>query len=128
MKAVIHNYDNAADFFRRLISKYGRDFERPMLIEVKPYQARRSLEQNSKLHAMISELAAHIGYSASELKEFLKLEYGPTKLFEYGDHQTMIAKSTAEYTKQEMIAFIDQIYMVAAEAGYKFKEYDNGES
>ena len=118
MKKVIRNYDDAERFIRRI--NFGA---KPMLIECKLYRPPRTLSQNAKLHAMIGELANHIGYSASELKDWLKWEYGAKKFFRFGSHEKLIPKSTAEYTKLEMIDFIDQVDRLAIENGFTFS-YD----
>ena len=121
MKKVIHSYDELLNVVERLVEKNLLTFQHPYTFEIKPYKPPRTLPQNAKLHAMIGVLANHIGYGSSELKDWLKLEYGPKKRFEYGEHVSMIPKSTAAYTKTEMIAFIDQGDMIAAEAGYRFE-------
>jgi hypothetical protein len=122
MKAVIRNYDEAIKFVHRILDTHGEHFAKPQLISCEIYRAPRSLPQNAKLHAMIGELAKEVGYAPSELKDWFKVEFGPKKRFEYRGIVKMIPKSTAEYSKLQMIDFIDQIYRVAAEMGYTFSE------
>ena len=126
MKAVIRNYDDAISFIHRVFDKLGEEFQKPQLIECKDYHPPRTLDQNRRLHWMIGLLASHIGYSPSELKDWFKIEYGPKKKFVYGNYAAMIPKSTAEYSKMEMIEFIGQIDRVAAELGFQFPENEDG--
>ena len=78
---------------------------------------------------MVGELANHFGYSSSELKDWLKHEYGPKKFFRFGSHEKLIPKSTAEYSKLEMVEMIDQVDRIAIENGFTFshdKEQQHG--
>jgi hypothetical protein len=120
MKSVIYNHNDAVRFVHKVSAKLGDTFEKPQIIECKLYRPPRTLPQNAKLHAMIGELAANFGYSASELKDWLKWEYGPKKEFSFRSHRKMIPKSTAEYSKLEMIEFIGQVDRIATENGFTF--------
>lgn len=106
---------------------YDLNFEKPLEVIVKPFRAKRSLDQNAKMHVMIRELADHIGYSQTELKDYLKSEYGPTKTIQIGDKQRVIPMSTAEYNRAEAAEIIEILYMLGAECGYAFQEPANAE-
>ena len=123
MKSVIRNHEDAEKFIGRI------NFEKPQLIECRLYRPPRTLPQNAKFHAMVGELANHFGYSSSELKDWLKHEYGPKKFFRFGSHEKLIPKSTAEYSKLEMVEMIDQVDRIAIENGFTFshdKEQQHG--
>jgi hypothetical protein len=122
MKSVIRTHNDALRFVDRATRELGATFDKPQLIELKQYRPPRSLPQNAKMHVMIGELAKEVGYSASELKDWFKLEHGPKQRFTFGGIDKMIPKSTASYTKMEMIEFIGQIERVGAEMGFVFEE------
>lgn len=98
---------------------------KPYSVEVRPFKPKRTLDQNAKMHVMIRELATHIGYSDSELKDFLKAEYGPTKTIQIGESQKAIPVSTSEYNRTEAGEMIEILYMLGAECGYAFQEPEN---
>lgn len=125
MKAVAHSRNEALRFIDRACGSLGHTWEPPQLIEIKKYKPPRSLPQNAILHTQIRELATHIGYSETELKDWLKLEYGPKKrLVWYKDQvqllDKMIPKSTAEYTREEMSDMIAHVERIGAEMGFRF--------
>ena len=120
MKAVVRNHSEAIRFIDRACVELGQQFDKPQLIEIKRYKPPRSLPQNARCHAMIGELAKEIGYTAAELKDWLKIEFGPHEEFNFGDHQSWIPKSTAKYTKAEMSDFMAHIERIAAEMGFMF--------
>lgn len=122
MKAVIRSHNEGANFLSRACRDLGEQFDKPQLIEIKRYHPPRSLPQNAKLHAMIGELANEIGYSAAELKDWLKLEYGVYKTLDINGRKTNIPKSTAEYTKIEMAELIGHVERIGAEMGFRFSD------
>jgi hypothetical protein len=122
MRRVINN----ADQWRKM--GQSMNFGSPMEVVVKPFRSRRSLDQNAKMHVMIRDLAAHLGYTQSELKDYLKHEYGPTKTLQIGETQKVIPLSTSEYNRAEAGEIIEILYMLGAECGYAFEEPQNAAS
>jgi len=94
----------------------------PAQVTIGPKRARRSLEQNALLHALIGQLATWLGYGPGELKDVLKELYGPKRLAHLGDRKAMVPLSTAYYTKQQMSDMIEHIYRLAAEYGCTLEE------
>lgn len=80
-------------------------------------RAKRSLEQNAKLHVLIGQLATHLGYTPDELKDVIKHMFGRKKVIEMAGNRTLVPVSTTEYTKAEMSDIIEHIYRLAAEYG-----------
>ncbi len=125
MKSVIRNHNSGYRFIDKACNEIGQIFEKPYLIEIKPYKPPRTLPQNARFHAMINELAKEIGYSASDLKDWLKLEYGPKKYFVFQGIEKDIPMSTADYNKVQMIDMIGHLERIGAEIGFVFS--DQGE-
>ena len=125
MKIVIRNRDEGLQAINDFYSLQGTDLTEPKLLEVKRYRPPRSLPQNAKLHVMIGELADHTGYSPSELKEWLKLEYGIYQKITISGKSANIPLSTASYTKQQMAELIGHIERIGAELGFQFSEITN---
>ena len=128
MKAVIRNKNEGINFLTRACSGLGEKFENPQLIEVKRYKPPRSLPQNAKFHVMLGELANEIGYSLDDLKDYFKWEFGPKQCISIGGKDRMIPRSTASYSKMEMVEMIGQVERVGAENGFQFSEVTNGTS
>ena len=94
---------------------------KPYQVTVKPFQRDRSLDQNSKFHAMLRELAAHCGYTESEMKDWAKAELGLTKLIQIGERTIEVPLPSSEYTVDQFGDLIERIYQVGAEVGCVFQ-------
>lgn len=122
MKIVIRSRDEGLQAINDFYSLHGTDLTEPKLLEVKRYKPPRSLSQNAKLHVMVNELANHVGYSPSELKEWVKREYGVYQEITILGSTTNIPLSTTSYTKQQMAELIGHIERIGAELGFQFSD------
>ena len=122
MKHVIRSIQEAERALIRERGLLGEVFEKPQTLEIKPFRPNRSLPQNARFHAMVNELASEIGYTPSELKDWLKIEYGPHKEFNFGDHISFIPKSTTEYTRTEMSDLMIHVEQIGAMLGFRFSD------
>ncbi len=95
---------------------------KPYEVWIRPFKRRRSLDQNAKMHAMIRELAKHIGYSETELKDYLKSAYGPHETRNLFGSDTVVPKSTSNYTVDEAGEMIEILYMHGAEVGCVYQD------
>lgn len=77
----------------------------------------RSQEQNAYLHIAIRDLAQHLGQGETELKEYLKTEFGPTEFVQVGNRTGTIKKSFAKYSREEAGEMIEHVMRLAAECG-----------
>ena len=124
MRAVCRSRNSALKVISDYIAKtgIGEQWEKPQLVEIRPYKPPRNLEQNAKLHAMFRELANFTGYSESEIKDYFKSEYGPHKVIAI-DVVKDVPKGTSEYSKAEASEMIEHLYRVGAEIpGFSFSE------
>jgi hypothetical protein len=80
------------------------------------YSKPRSHEQNNTIHMWFSEIAEFTGYSPAEIKDEMKLRFGPPpeEVLVLGEHR-LVPKSTAEYSVVEMMDFMTQIQAWCAE-------------
>lgn len=91
--------------------------EVPMQVTIQPKPTKRSLSQNARMHVMWHELANHLGYTGDELKEIMKLKYGPQAQIQFEGELRVIPKPSAKYTKAESSAMMEHIQRLAAECG-----------
>ena len=120
MKAVVRTLSEANVFLRGLSDKFTG---KPMSLEVKPFKQPRTLPQNAKAHAMMNELANHVGHSAEEIKQYLKAEYADKKTIQIGATIIDVPMGTSEMTAEQMSVFVEHIYEVGAMCDCKFNEY-----
>lgn len=106
-----HHYEveRARDYLNQLIEKKA-------LAEITKVSPRRSLNQNSYLHLLISAFGAHFGYTLAEAKQIYK-ELSPD-VYNYEKRGRTFYRSSAELTKSEMARSIDRFREKSAEAGY----------
>lgn len=119
MRFVVRNTQQIAHALEQFQAKMIPD--RPYEVWMKPFRQRRSLDQNAKMHVMIRELAKHLGYSESELKDALKSEYGEKAVMHVGGREMTVPKSTTDYDVKEAGEMIEIIQMIAAETGCVFQ-------
>ncbi len=86
------------------------------LVEVKKISPKRSLNQNSYLHLIISAFGAHFGYNLEEAKQIYK-ELSPD-IYKYVKKGRTFWRSSAELNKEDMAKTIDAFMKASAEQGY----------
>lgn len=102
--------------------------EKPLEIIVKPWKRPRTLEQNAKLHAMFRDLAVHTGHTEADIKEYMKLTFGPSKTVVLAPdargprHGRRMPKGTSEYSVDELAEMIERTYQVGADVGCEWSE------
>jgi len=74
----------------------------------RPYRPRRSGLQNDKFHAMVGEVAKHIGYLPDEMKGVIKWKFK--------------IKRTSELNKMQMADLIEQLYVWGSHLGVNWSE------
>ncbi len=84
---------------------------------VSQYKPPRSLNQLAFMHSAIRQLAVEVGHTPSELKEWIKLEYGPTETIEHGGRAHVLPVSMGRYTKEQASEVLDHVLRHAADLG-----------
>ena len=120
MKACVNTINNALNFINRHRSMF--DAGKPFTIEIKPFKQPRTLSQNSKIHAMMAEIAEVVGHSPADIKEYMKAEYAPRIAIEVGGRIIDIPLGTSDMSLEQLSDFIEHIYQVGAMAGVIFQE------
>lgn len=121
MRAVVSNQQQLSWFFDQIAEKLTG---KPLQITVKPFKRDRTLPQSAKAHAMIRDIAAHAGYTESQMKEIAKALYAPMKTVKVGDREATVPMGTSEMNVEQMADFIESLYQLGAELGVQF---DDGE-
>lgn len=75
-----------------------------MEVIIRKHKKRRTLDQNSKWHAMLNDLATFTGHDAYELKGYVKGLMG--------------IKHSADMEKMPFVDLIERTYALGAELGY----------
>lgn len=94
--------------------------QKPWTVDIKRFHRPRTLDQNSKLHAMIAELAEHVGYTPAEVKDYLKAEHGFVKVIEINGKERTVPMGTSEMNVQQLSYLIEELYRVGAEVGCQY--------
>jgi hypothetical protein len=94
----------------------------PARVSIGPTRPRRSLAQNALLHALIGQLATHLGYTPDELKDVLKELYGRKRAVDIAGERILVPVSTAYYTKAELSDMIEHVHRLAAEYDCQLEE------
>ncbi len=121
MKAVIRSIEDLEAFARKAAIA-GVLTGDQLTVTLKKFHRPRTNDQNAKLHAMFGDLAEHTGFSAKDIKDYFKTEFGiykPVRI-KPGDPARMIPKGTSEYNVTEMSQMVERVYQVGAEAGCVF--------
>jgi hypothetical protein len=85
--------------------------EKPLTeVIIRKHKKRRSLEQNSKFHAMLNDLATFTGHDVYELKGFVKGQMG--------------IKHSSDMDKMPFVDLIERTYQLGAELGYTWPKDD----
>lgn len=97
----------------------------PWKVELKKWQRKRTLNQNSLFHAIVGEIAIHTGMDPELIKEGIKEQYGPQII---GWKGKTMAKPSSQCDTSEMGALIDGAILEAAELGidvlYQKRQWD----
>jgi len=86
MKRVVKTLEDL-DNFANDAARQGVFTGQALTVTLTKFRRPRTLEQNSKLHALFRELAEHTGYSESEIKDYFKDTFGPTIAIRIGKYR-----------------------------------------
>ncbi|MGI9293454.1 MAG: recombination protein NinB [Pseudomonadales bacterium] len=124
MNIVVYNGHDIQKFVTKVLEKLGQDLGgKPYTISIKRFFRPRTLDQNAKFHAMISDIAQHIGYERPEyIKDYVKDAYGYRKTVVIDGKPRSIPMSTADYNVDQFTNIIDRLYQLGAELGVEFQD------
>lgn len=101
--------------------------EKKALAEIVKVSPKRSLNQNSYLHLLLSAFGAHFGWTLQEAKTYYKREINPD-IYVYEKQYIKFLKSSADLSKEDMTRSIDRLRQHSAEQGYPLPTADNEEA
>ena len=101
------------------------DKQKNWVVEIKQRKQGRTLEQNSKFHAMCAELADVLGYTDGELKRLTKHELGFYTVVDGPAGKVARLESSADWDAEKMSKAIEQLNLWAIEVGHVWRvEHD----
>ena len=113
MKFNLANKEEKSEAFRYFTTLANKK----LVVELKKVSPRRSLNQNSYLHLLLGDFAAHFGYTLEEAKTIYKRDINPT-VYVYEKNFSKFLRSSADLDKDEMAKTIDNFMKVSAENGH----------
>lgn len=88
--------------------------EKQWRIEITRHQERRTLSQNKRYWAAITELARETGHSKDEMHEAMKRKFLEPVIVNLGDEEIPVTASSAKLGKQIFSEFMEQVIAFAA--------------
>lgn len=121
MKRTIHLYPGAWHQCVAAAISAIRELKPDRVRTITIGERKRSLDQNSKWHAMAGELAEEIGYTPEELKRLAKNELGRFTVIDGPCGKIKRLQSSADWDKDEMSEAIELLNRWAAEVGHRWR-------
>jgi hypothetical protein len=90
-------------------------------VKIERNRDRRTLDQNSKFHAMASELAGVVGYTPDELKRAVKKELGFYRIVSGPLGSLYRWESSADWDTEKMSRAIEQLNAWAIECDHVWR-------
>lgn len=90
-------------------------------VTVKPFKAKRTLDQNSRLWKLYTALGEHIGHSPDEVHQLMGWKF-LRELKTINGETVEVIKSTTKLTTSEMSTYQDGIERWASQIGFYFIE------
>ena len=97
------------------------DRDKSWTVEIKQRKHNRTLEQNSKFHAMCQELGDVLGYTCEEVKRLVKHELGFYKVIDGQVGKVARLESSADWNSEKMSRAIEQLNIWAIEVGHVWR-------
>lgn len=95
----------------------------PMVVNIGKERRIRSDRQNRYAYGVVLQmLSDHTGHTVGELKEYLKREFGWTKVIEINGKAIEVLRSTADLDTGEFEKFMSQIRMLGDTLGVTIPE------
>lgn len=121
MKAVVRTRNELLRWVDQVAPEVEAS-QKPWTVTIKRFHRIRTLDQNGKFHAMCGELAAHVGHSPAEVKDYIKAECGWTKTIQIGSEIRDVPMGTSEMNVEQLSHLIEELYRIGAEVGCRYVE------
>ena len=83
-------------------------------IQIAPYRASRSTEQNALLWAIYTEIAKETGNAPERIHEAMKARFLPPVMVKLGEDEVAVTGSSAKLDTQAFSEFVEQVRSFAA--------------
>ena len=105
---ILDDRPNRKEHILRVIGKLPTKDGQVWDIRIGPYIARRSLEQNARLHLIFSKVALATGSDIESVKLGYKAMFLAGRETKFGDRKIIIYPRTSKMNKKELRDFMDQ--------------------
>ena len=97
------------------------DDDKAYTVKISRDRQKRTVDQNSKFHAMCQELGDTLGYTCEEMKRLVKHELGFYKVIEGQVGKIARLESSAEWDAEKMSRAIEQLNLWAIEVSHVWR-------
>jgi len=119
MKFVSHDLAKAVE--QTMLALANWNWDHPAVVEIKRFRAKRTSEQQAKLHAMLRDMARHNGISEEQMKIHAKFEsYWPQEERVINGMPAFIALSESQLTVEQESEVISQLQAVGDTFGVEW--------
>lgn len=116
---MIHNFTLSSSNRQSLIDKINKlDCSSTLYtVNIYPRKNKRTLEQNSRYHKLVTELGKHLGYEHDEMHDLIRFKFLRNRV-EIDGESLPLLKSTTKLTTKEMGELMEAIERWAAQLGF----------
>ncbi len=100
---------------------HNLDGDKSYTVTVKQKRDRRTVDQNSKFHAMCQELGNVLGYTFDEVKRLVKHELGFYTVIDGSVGKVARLESSADWDTEKMSRAIEQLNLWAIECDHVWR-------
>ena len=97
------------------------DPSKAYVVKISEQRNRRTIDQNSKFHAMCQELGDVLGYTCEEVKRLVKHELGFYKVIDGQVGKVARLESSADWDSEKMSKAIEQLNIWAIEVSHVWR-------
>lgn len=90
------------------------DGRRAWAVEIKPWQPKRSHDQNAKYWAIVEEIARQTGHHKDEIHDILKVKFLQTKTVNIFGIEREVVPDSRNLSASQFSEYIDQVQAWAA--------------
>ena len=117
MKHILPANADRSRVIRNLFDQIERlPADKAWTVVVKKFVRQRTTDQNSRFHAMCTELGNAVGYTCEELKKLVKKELGRYQTIDGPMGRVIRFQSSADWNSVEMSEAIELLHRWAIEA------------